>query len=628
MNMTAGAKLPSPAEDLFGVPTRAVALAPRSGLAVTRPDGTVLLSSTIPLEPYAESWNVKLREWALRTPERIFLTESDQHGGRLALTFAETLAAIRCIGAGLLQLGLDQERPLAILSENSIDSALVTLAALWVGVPASPISPAYALKATEFSKLSGVIESLNPGAIFVADGERYGAAVRGACPDAMPVISAGAPVAGHATMRLADLQKIEAGAAEVAANAVITGATIAKIMFTSGSSGAPKPVILPHRMLAANRQQNAQAFRFMLEAPPVMVDWLPWHHTFGGNNNFGFALWCGGTFHIDDGAPTPAGIGRTVKLLAAYPPTFYINTPSGFDALLPHLAGDRTFAGKFFSRLKLMQYGSAVLPVHIWRALDQTAVATIGQRILMVAGLGSTECGPTPVQSTWEQYHRPEAGLPFPGVEIKLVPLHGSWEMRMRGDCVTPGYWRRPDLDAQAFDKEGYFIMGDAVRPLDPGDFAQGLLFDGRISDNFKLSSGTWVQVVKLRSQLIGALAPLVRDAVITGHNRNELGAIGFPDMAFARQLAGEPHTEDDAVLADPALRRWVTNRLAALAGSARGSSERILRFVLAAESPTFDNGELTDKGVAAGRIVRQRRAVVVEGLHAADPKPPFYALQ
>jgi feruloyl-CoA synthase len=618
---------PNPA-DSSSVPTRPVALAPRAGKAVARPDGTILVSSTLPLAPYPESWNIKLREWALRTPDRIFLTESDQRGGRHALTFAATLAAIRRIGAGLLELGLDQERPLAILSENSIDCALVTLASLWVGIPASPISPAYALKATEFSKLSGVLESLSPGAIFVADGARYGAAVRGACADAIPVISGGAPVAGRATRRLADLQKAEAGAAEIAANAAVTGATIAKIMFTSGSSGAPKPVILPHRMLAANRQQNAQAFRFMLDAPPVMVDWLPWHHTFGGNNNFGFALWCGGTFHIDDGAPTPAGIGRTVALLAAHPPSFYINTPSGFDALLPHLAGDRGFAEKFFSRLKLMQYGSAVLSVHIWRALDAVAVATIGQRILMVAGVGSTECGPTPVQSSWEQHLKPEAGLPLPGVEVKLVPTQGTWELRMRGDCVTPGYWRRPDLTQQALDDEGFFLTGDAVKPLDPDDFAQGLLFDGRISDNFKLSSGTWVAANKLRSQLIGALAPLVRDAVITGHDRSEVGAIGFPDMAFARELTGaSPQTEDDAVLADPVLRSWVTDRLAALAGRALGSSERILRLVLDAEPPTFDNGELTDKGVAASRIVRLRRAGVVEALHAADPKPPFYAL-
>jgi feruloyl-CoA synthase len=620
--------VPSNPADSFAAPARAVAMAPRSGLAVARPDGTILLSSTIPLAAYPPSWNLKLQEWARRAPERIFLTEAGPQGGRHALTFAETLQAVRGIGAGLLALGLNQARPLAILSENSIDCALMTLAAMWVGIPASPISPAYALKAVEFSKLSGVIGSLGPGALYVADGQRYGAAARGASPDGLQIISAGAPVAGRATILLAELRKTEAGAAELAANAAVTGETIAKIMFTSGSSGAPKAVIQPHRMLAANRQQNAQAYPFMLAAPPVMVDWLPWHHTFGGNNNFGFALWCGGTFHIDDGAPTPEGIGRTVALLAAHPPSFYINTPGGFDALLPHLAGDRGFAERFFSNLKLMQYGSAVLPVHIWRALDEIAIATIGERILMVAGLGSTECGPTPVQSSWEQYHRPEAGLPLPGVEAKLVPMQGSWELRMRGDCVTPGYWRRPELTEQAFDEDGFFKTGDAVKPLDPDDFARGLLFDGRISDNFKLSSGTWVQALKLRSQLISGLAPLLRDAVITGHDRSQLGAIGFPDMVFARKLTGAgPYTGDDAVLAHPVLRRWVTDRLTELAGSAKGSAERITQFVLEAEPPTFDNGELTDKGVAAGRAVRQRRAALVEALHAAEPDPRFYAL-
>ena len=296
------------------------------------------------LAPYPESWNAKLAHWAEQAPSRVFLTETDGAGGRRAITYAETLAAVESIGEGLLGLGLNTETPLAILAENSIDCALVTLAAMWVGVPASPISPPYALKATDFTKLAGVFEALRPGAIYVADGARYGSAIEAAAPAKLSTISGRAPISGRETISLADLRRSIAGARTARAHAAVTGDTIAKILFTSGSSGAPKPVILSHRMLAVNRQQCAQAYAFLNDEPPVMVDWLPWHHTFGGNNNFGQMLWCGGVLHIDDGGPTPAGIGRTVELLRAHPPTFYLNTPGAFEALLPHLRNDTNFA--------------------------------------------------------------------------------------------------------------------------------------------------------------------------------------------------------------------------------------------------------------------------------------------
>ncbi|MEQ1808303.1 MAG: feruloyl-CoA synthase [Terricaulis sp.] len=607
-------------------PTRPVRLAGKNAHAITRANGDILLTSKTPLDPYPPSWNAKLAHWASAAPQRLFLSEADGAGGRRIITYGETLSAVQSIAEGLLSLGLNGERPLAILSENSIDCALVTLAAMWIGVPASPISPPYALKATDFSKLKDVFEALQPGALYVADGVRYGAAVNAAAPQTLPIISSGAPVEARPTSRLQDLRALTPGTRTTAANAAVTGDTIAKILFTSGSSGAPKPVVLPHRMLAANRQQCAQIYAFLNDAPPVMVDWLPWHHTFGGNNNLGQMLWNGGEFHIDDGGPTPVGIGRTVELLRANPPSFYINSPAAFETLLPYLRSDKDFATRFFSRLKLIQYGGAMLAQYIWRAIDEIAVATTGERILMISGLGSTECGPTPVQSTWEQYRRPEAGLPVPGVEAKLTPVEGNWELRLRGPCITPGYWRRPDLIAAAFDEEGFFKTGDAVKPLDPDDFTQGLLFDGRISENFKLSSGTWVQAVALRARLISALAPLVRDAVITGHDGAEVGALGFPDLMSAREIADVPAATPDAdVLAHPKLRNWVQSRLTALAAEARGSSERVVRLMLSTEVPSFDNGELTDKGAAASRIVRARRADAIADLHAVSPPPNVY---
>jgi feruloyl-CoA synthase len=601
-------------------PTRQVSLAPRDGEIEARADGTILLRRRESLEPHPTSWNQRLAHWAALTPDRIFLTEAARDGRRRSITYAEMLHRVMRVGEALLALGASPERPVAILGENTIDVAAVTLAALWVGVPASPVSPAYALAAPDYVKLIEVLAALGPAVAYVGNTDRYGDAVRTAFAADIPLIVSGKPIEGRSCREIRTLARATLNGSGLVANRKVGPDTIGKILFTSGSSGTPKPAIIPHGMLAANRQQNTQVFPFMMEEPPEMVDWLPWHHTFGGNNNFGFALWCGGTLHIDDGRPTPQGIERTVDLLRRFPPTIYFNTPNGFDMLLPHLKADRAFAERFFSRLKLIQYGGALLPEHIWRGIDEAAVATVGMRILIVSGIGSTECGSTATNSSWEQHRKPEAGLPVAGVEAKLVPVEDTWELRLRGACVSPGYWHRPDLTAAAFDEEGYFKLGDAVKPVD-GDFANGILFDGRISDNFKLSTGTWVSSGNLRTRLIAALAPVLKDAVITGHNRNEVGAIGFPDLDAVRTITAQSSRASDAeVLSHPALRSWLESRLDALATGAKGSSERIARFVLEAEPPSLDNGELTDKSVAAARVVLTRRAEVVEELHASPP--------
>jgi feruloyl-CoA synthase len=602
--------------DSLDAPIRSVRMGERAATVERRMDGAIVLrNARLPL-PVTQTWNQRLLDWAAEDPDRILLTapESDT---RRAWTFAEAVRDARAMAACLGALPVSRDRPLAILSENSIACAAATLGAMFAGVPAAPISPSYALLATDFAKLKTVMASLNPGAIFVADGARYGAAVRASLAAGVPIISAGAPVEARHTIRIAQALSSLPDARSRAAEAAVDGGTIAKILFTSGSSGDPKPVIQSHRMLADNRQQCMLVYAFAQDEPPIMVDWLPWHHTFGGNNNFGFALWAGGTLHIDDGRPNPVGIGRTAANLKRYRPNLYITSPGGFEALIPLLRTDADLRDAFFTNLKLTQYGGALLAKHLWRELDDIAVETTGRRVLMVSGLGSTECGPTAMQSSWEQERRPEAGLPVPGVTAKLLPFEDGYELRLKGDCISPGYWKRPDLTEAAFDEEGFFITGDAVRPIDPDDFTRGLLFDGRISDNFKLTTGTWVNVSPLRLRLLAALAPVLADAVITGAQRGQVGAIGFPDMRAARAIAGlAPEVADAEIVASPALRDWIRGRLSALAASAGGSSQRIARLVLEIEPPSLDNGELTDKASASARAVLARRAAVVDELY------------
>ncbi|WP_294198235.1 AMP-binding protein [uncultured Sphingomonas sp.] len=620
--MTHDSAVASPAIDSSAYPTRPVRMGAKAATIERRPDGSVLVRHDTEPVAVTQTWNQRLEMWGTADPERVFLTEA--YGDtRRAWTFGEALADARAIAAALTHLPLSAERPLAILAENSVDCARVTLGAMFAGVPAATISPSYALLASDFAKLSAVIASLNPGAVYVANGDRYAAAVAAAVPNDIPVILGGGAVSGRDTRFLADMLAVEPSPLSRQREAVVAMDDIAKILFTSGSSGTPKPVTISHRMLADNRAQNMLVFAFLQDEPPVMLDWLPWHHTFGGNNNFGFALWAGGTLHIDEGRPTPGGVAATIANLKRYPINLYMSSPSGFEVLIPHLRADPALRRAFFSKLKVMQYGGASLATYLWAEIDDLAVAETGHRILMVSGIGSTECGPTPMQSSWEQHRKPEAGLPVPGVTVKLIPFEDAFELRFAGDCVTRGYWKRPDLTAAAFDDEGFFLTGDLVKAIDPDRLEDGFLFHGRTSDNFKLTSGTWVTVLPLRLRLLSALAPVLQDAVIAGDQRDRVTAIGFPDLVAARRIAGlSEDAEAESVLGHPVLRAWIAERLRTLAAGAGGSSQRIVRVVLEAESPSLANGELTDKAAASARAVLTRRASVVDELYASPPSP------
>jgi feruloyl-CoA synthase len=508
---------------------------------------------------------------------------------------------VRRIGAALLERGLSVERPVAILSENSLEHLLLMLAALHVGVPCAPVSPAYSLLSKDFARLRYVFNLATPGLVFAKDAARFARAVDAAVPQGTEVIYG----QGFAT-----LEACEASARVDAAHARTGPDTIAKFLFTSGSTGQPKAVINTQRMLCANQQMLAQALPYLAEVPPVLVDWLPWHHTAGGNHNVGIVLYHGGTLYLDAGKPLPGLIETTVRNLREVGPTIYFNVPRGYEALLPFLRADEVLRNTFFGRLGLMQYAAAVLPQPVWKAYEELALQTCGERILWITGYGATETAPFAMSTNRGAARAGTVGLPVDGLEMKLAPVNDKLEARFRGPSITPGYWRDAALTRAAFDEEGYYRTGDALRFLDPEDPQAGMEFDGRLSEDFKLTTGTWVSVGPLRARLAAAGAPYLQDSVITGHDRDEVGALVFANLQACKGLAPE------------ALRTILQTALDALAAQATGSSKRIARALLLAEPPSIDAGEVTDKGSINQRAVLRTRADLVEMLYSEPAAP------
>jgi len=408
------------------------------------------------------------------------------------------------------------------------------------------------------------------------------------------------------------------------AHAKVNLDTVAKILFTSGSTGHPKGVINTQRMLCSNQAMSCAGYLFVADEPPVIVDWLPWNHTFGGNHNFGLVLYNGGSLYIDDGKPLPGAIAATARNLRDIAPTIYFNVPKGYEMLLPYFRDDRTLREQFFSRVKVLFYAGAGLSQHVADEFQRLAVETTGERIIFLSSLGSTETAPSALARFWESEHAGNIGLPLPGVDLKLVPREGKLEARLKGANITPGYWRSPALTADAFDEEGFYKLGDALSFEDPADPARGLLFDGRLAEDFKLATGTWVSVGPLRADLIAQFAPLIRDVVLAGADRDEVTALMFPDLEACRSLAPDlaPDAAAAALLADPRVRREFARRLDALAGNSTGASSHIARAVLLADLPSLDIGEITDKGSINQRAVLANRAGVVEALYAKVPPP------
>ena len=580
-----------------------------------RADGSIILKSTAPLRESARCVGDWLEYWAGETPERIFLgdrTSADVPWR--TVTYADALHQVRSTATWILSQGLSAERPLVILSDNSVDHALFALAAQHVGVPSAAISPAYSLMSKDFDKLKGMINLLGPGAIFVSGTKPFAAALAAIAPLHQARI-----VSGNANDTDAIAFRSIAATPETAAVAnafkAITPDTIAKFLFTSGSTGTPKAVINTQRMLTSSQQAKAQTWTFLDEARDdlVILDWLPWSHTFGANHNFNLVLRNGGTLYVDGGKPAPGLFATSLANLRSVMPTVYFNVPRGFDMLIAALRSDDELRRKFFGEVKFAFYAGAALPQNLWDALEELSIKTVGRALPMVSAWGSTETSPLATDCHFQAKRSGNIGVPIPGTELKLVPSGGKLEVRVRGPNVTPGYWKAPEMTAQAFDAEGFYLIGDAVVFADPDRPELGLFFDGRVAEDFKLNSGTWVNVGNLRVAGIAALAPLSQDIVVTGHGGDEVRFLVFPNIAACRAHAGLPDSAGaDEIIGHAQVRAAIGQGLAKLKSQGSHSSGHATRALLLAEPASVDGGEITDKGYINQRAVLTRRAGAV----------------
>jgi len=586
------------------------------------PGGGFILRSPMALEPYASNLCEYLIHWAEKTPERAFLAERDPEGHWRKVSFGAALGRVRSIAQALLDRGLTPDRPVMILSDNSIENGLLQLSALYVGIPVAPISPAYSLISRDFGKLKHVFDLVRPGLVFAADGEAFATALGALDLGGVEVVVLRNPPGGIEVTDFTELTWAAPGPAIEEALSRVGPDTLGKILFTSGSTGLPKGVINTHRMMCSNQQAMAQIWPFITRRPPVLVDWLPWSHTFGGNHNFNMILRNGGTLYIDGGKPVPGLIETTVANLRDIAPTLYFNVPRGFDMILPYLERDAALRDRFFSDLDTIFYAAAALPPNLWQRLEALSVAARGEKVVMTSAWGATETAPLAAGVHFPIDRAGVIGLPVPGTELKMLPNAGKLEMRVRGPNVTPGYYKRDDLAREAFDADGFYKIGDAGKLADPDDPAQGILFDGRVAEDFKLLTGSWVSVGAIRVAAIAAAAPVIQDAVVAGHDRDEVGLLVFPSPPGAAEAAGlDSGTALPELAANEKVREALRAGLAAYNSENPGSSTRIERVLILKEPPVVDANEITDKGYINQRAVLERRANLVETLFSDDPE-------
>ena len=590
-------------------------------------NGVVYVRATQDLQPHPVRLTDRLAHWAQTTPDRTWMAQRVKNAdGSLGdwrhISYREAWDSARRIAQALLDRNLSADRPVVMLSENDLEHALLSLGCLVAGVPQCTVSAAYSTVSKDYDKLRHAIDTLTPGLVFASSGKRFAAAINATVGADVEVALLEGTLPGRSTTPFSALLATEATPAVDAAHAAITGESIAKFMFTSGSTKAPKAVIITHGMWAANLQQMNQSMPVLAEEDLVLVDWLPWNHTFGGNHNFGIVIYNGGTLYLDEGRPTPAGMAETIRNLREIAPTVYFNVPTGFEVLAHTMKTDAQLRKNLLSRVQMFFFAAAALSQPIWDALFEVAEQEVGERIVMNTGLGMTEGCPFCVAVNSPNVQAGDIGVPTPGLELKLVPIDGKVEVRYRGPNITQGYWRNAEATQEAFDEEGFYCSGDAVKWIDEADHNKGLKFDGRIAEDFKLSTGTFVSVGPMRAKIIAACAPYVQDAVITGINLKEVGALLIP-TPHIRTLAGLPSDASlPQVLESAPVQQHFQQVINQLAAQATGSATRVARMHLMAEPPSLDKGEVTDKGSINQRAVLKHRANLVEAMH--EGKLPF----
>ena len=589
-------------------------------------EGTVYLKSAIDLGEYPKRVTSRLQYWATRSPEKTFLAQRGSDGTWKTLSYSETYSKIQKIGQYLLSCGASVERPIAILSGNSLEHGLLALAAMHIGIPYAAVSQAYSLKSTGFRRLKHCLDLLTPGLLFVQDAKQFKKPID-AFSTGIPTIAVSnlsSDVIGFDSILKGEISKEVSKAFDN-----ISTDTIAKILFTSGSTGMPKGVINTHGNLMANLQQITQTYPFMAEEGLTLIDWLPWNHTFGGNHNFGLALYNGGSLYIDEGSPTPKGISTTLRNLGSIAPTVYFNVPKGFEVLVQHLKENDTVCATFFSRLKMLFYAGASMSQHLFEDLEMLALKTTGTRIFIGSGHGMTEACPSTMLNSKYGDNSKGLGVPVPGLEAKLVPLDDTFEARFRGPNLTPGYWRDQAQTKIAFDDEGFYRSGDALKFVSLDDPNHGMIFDGRLTENFKLSSGTWVNVGELKSKLIASANGLIKDVILIGSDESYIGAILFPEFSNCARLAGFlPGTITEKILKSDVVKQSFQNILNELGKESSGTSTTIRRAIVADFIPSSAKGELTDKGSINQRAVLSNRRNILKKMYSSDIQPGVFEIK
>ena len=603
-------------------PFKPIDFLPREIDAERRANGEIILRQRIPLNEYQRCIPLYLAKWAEERPDQTWLAQRrgpDRAWKRVS--YAQAKRDVDAVTQALIDMKLTPEQPVAILSGNSIEHALMTQAAMQAGVPAAPVSPAYSLMSQDHAKLRYIFDLIKPGLVMVQDGVAFGKALKALDLTGVTVVHVDRAPEGIPSIAWSDLVATKRTDAVDRALAAVGPKSVGKLLFTSGSTGMPKAVINTQEMMCANVVMG-QMTRKRKESDPRMVvlDWLPWNHTMGGNAGFHALLAEGGTLYIDDGRPVPGMFDETLRNLKEISPTYYTNVPAGFAVLATALENDDALAKSFFKDLGILGYGGATLPDDLYTRMQRLAVKYTGHRIVFFTGWGSTETAPTATSTYWETERVGLIGLPHPGVELKMVPAGPKYEMRIRSVIVTPGYYRQPDLTAKAFDEEGYYKIGDAGTFVDANDPTKGLIFAGRVVEDFKLTSGTFVHVGSLRVAAIAAASPVIQDALVAGQDREFVGLLAWPNLEACRLVAGKVDAPLAELVHDPAIKEHLKKSLHAHNAQSQGSSMRIARVMLMTEPPSIDGNELTDKGYINQRAALERRNALVERLYAAAP--------